>query len=130
MAIDTIIFYSIINLYNEYYNIIFYRKEVIFFVKNNSVCLFASKEYHLLYWMLQHETDTIYGPMVKFSQIELAKECKSSPATVNKWIASLRKAKCVELTKRGNYCVTGTGRKVITKMEEIEKIIGGKKNAY
>ncbi len=99
-------------------------------MKDNSTCLFASKEYHLLYWMAQHQTDTVMGPMVKFSQIELAAECGSSPATINKWLAALRKAKCVENRKRGNYFVTDIGYKVIAKMEEIEILVRGNKNAY
>ena len=64
--------------------------------------------------------------MVKFSQTELAVECKSSPAIVNKWLAALRKANCVEIVKRGNYRVTDTGHDVIAKMNEIEALIKGK----
>lgn len=97
---------------------------------DKSICLFASKEYYLLHWMAQHETDTSAGLMVKFSQMELAVECKSSPATVNKWLTALRKAKCVEIVKRGNYRVTSTGHDVIAKMQEIEKLVGGKKNGH
>ena len=94
-------------------------------MKDNSICLFSSKEYHLLYWMAQHEIDTTDGPMVKFSQTELAKECDCSPATINKLLAALRKVNCVENKKRGNYCVTKTRQKVIAKMKEIEALIGG-----
>ena len=94
-------------------------------MKDSLICLFASKEYHLLYWMAQHEIDTSDGPMVKFSQAELAKECDCSPATINKLLAALRKVNCVENKKRGNYCVTKTGQKVIAKMKEIEALIGG-----
>lgn len=97
---------------------------------DKSISLFASKEYHLLCWMAQHETSTAAGPMVKFSQAELAEECGSSPATVNKWLSALRKAKCVEAKKRGNYRITATGHKVIAKMEEIENLVGGKKNGH
>ena len=93
-------------------------------MKDDSICLFASKEYHLLYWMAQHEIDTTDGMMVKFSQTELANECQCSPATINKLLAALRKAKCVENQKRGNYRVTEAGKKVIAKMEEIETIVG------
>ena len=97
---------------------------------DNSIFPFALKEYYLLHWMAQHETDTSAGLMVKFSQADLAIECKSSPATVNKWLAALRKAKCVEIVKRGNYRITNTGHDVIAKMQEIEKLVGGKKNGY
>ena len=55
--------------------------------------------------MAQHEIDTTDGPMVKFSQIELAKECDCSPATINKLLAVLRKAKCVENKKRSGNLV-------------------------
>lgn len=99
-------------------------------MNDNSICLLASKEYHLLYWMAQHETDTSAGPIVKFSQTELAEECESSPATINKWIATLRQTKCIESKKRGNYRVTDTGHAVIAKMKEIEKLVGGKNNGY
>lgn len=88
---------------------------------------FASKEYHLLSWMAQHQTETSAGLMVKFSQPELAEECDSSPATINKWLATLRKAKCIECPKRGNYRVTKTGYDVIDKMAEIEKSLGVRK---
>ena len=94
-------------------------------MNENSICILASKEYRLLYWMAQHEIDTAVGPMVKFSQSELAEECESSPATVNKWIATLRKTRCIESRKRGNYRVTETGYKVIAKMKEIETLVGG-----
>lgn len=94
-------------------------------MKDSQIYIFASKEYRLLNWMAQHETDTVAGPMVKFSQTELAEECESSPATVNKWLAALQKTKCVESKKRGNYRVTEIGHKVIAKMKEIETLVGG-----
>lgn len=98
-------------------------------MKDDLTCLFASKEYHLLYWMAQHKIDTSTGPLVKFSQIELAEECECSPATINKLLAALRKAKCVENEKRGSYRITETGDIVIAKMKEIEALVRGDENA-
>lgn len=93
------------------------------------IYVLVSKEYQFLRWMEQNQTNTASGPVVKFSQVELAEEYGSSPATVNKWLAELRRVNCVEsYKKRGNYRVTATGHKVIAKMEEIEKLIGGKRN--
>lgn len=96
---------------------------------DKSINVFASKEYHLLYWMEQHQIDTSAGALVKFSQVELAQEYGCSPATVNKWLQELRRAKCIESgKKRGNYRITDTGRKVIAQMQKIESIIGGNRN--
>ena len=90
----------------------------------------ASKEYHLLFWMYQHQTETTNGPMLKFSQADLAIEYNTAPATINKWLNTLRKVQCVESPKRGNYRITDTGYMVIAKMGEIEYLIGGKNNGH
>ena len=98
---------------------------------DKSINVFASKEYHLLYWMEQHQIGTSVGALVKFTQAELAQEYGCSPATVNKWLQELRKANCVELyKKKGNYRVTATGHKVIAQMQKIESIIGGTQNGH
>lgn len=91
--------------------------------------IFASNEYALLAWLWEHQTETRDGPIVKFSQNDLVREHQCSPVTMNKWMKALCKSGCVKPhTKRGNYCVTKTGQKVIAKMHEIEKILGGNEN--
>lgn len=85
--------------------------------------VFASKEYYLLRWMEQHQTETAAGRFVKFSQNELADEYGSSPATMNKMLTNLRKTNCVQQKKRGTYYVTDAGHKVLKKMKELEAII-------
>ena len=95
-------------------------------MKDKVISPFASREYHLLLWMFEHQTNTSQGPIVKFSQAELATECDTALATINKWIATLRTAKCIENPKRGNYRITDIGYQVISKMNEIENLVGGK----
>ncbi|TQI69027.1 helix-turn-helix domain-containing protein [Clostridium sp. KNHs216] len=79
-------------------------------------------------WLERHEQKTSRGTVINFSQEEIATEYGSSPATINRWIQALQSANCVEQKKKGSYSITKTGHAVITKMEEIEKILGGKKN--
>ncbi len=95
-----------------------------------SILLFGSKEYHFLNWLKSQEQATSRGAIINYSQEELAVEFGSSPATVNKWLQALQSAGCVEQKKKGSYCVTETGSAVIAKMQEIEKLVGGKKNAH
>ena len=92
--------------------------------------LFGAEEYHCLYWLEKQEQTTSRGATINFSQEEIAAEYGSSPATVNKWLQALQSVGCVEQKKKGSYRVTQTGNAVIAKMEEIEKLVGGKKNAY
>lgn len=97
---------------------------------DKSIQLFGSKEYHFLNWLKNHEQITSCGAIINFSQEEIAIEYGSSPATINKWLHSLQLAGCVEQKKKGSYHVTKIGSAVITKMNEIEKIVGGKKNGH
>ena len=97
---------------------------------NKSIQLFGSKEYRFLNWLKGQEQTTSRGATINFSQEEIAAEYGSSPATVNKWLQALQSVGCVEQKKKGSYRVTQTGNAVIAKMEEIEKLVGGKKNAY
>ena len=99
-------------------------------MSNKSIQLFESKEYRFLNWLKGQEQTTSRGATINFSQEEIAVEYGSSPATVNKWLQALQSVGCVEQKKKGSYRVTQTGNAVITKMEEIEKLVGGKKNAY
>ena len=99
-------------------------------MSNKSIQLFGSKEYHFLNWLKGQERTTSRGATINFSQEEIAAEYGSSPATVNKWLQALQSVGCVEQKKKGSYRVTQTGNAVIAKMEEIEKLVGGKKNAY
>lgn len=92
--------------------------------------MFGSKEYRFLNWLKGQEQTTSRGATINFSQEEIAVEYGSSPATVNKWLQALQSVGCVEQKKKGRYRVTQTGNAVIAKMEEIEKLVGGKKNAY
>ena len=99
-------------------------------MSNKSIQLFGSKEYRFLNWLKGQEQATSRGATINFSQEEIAAEYGSSPATVNKWLQALQSVGCVEQKKKGSYRVTQTGNAVIAKMEEIEKLVGGKKNAY
>lgn len=97
---------------------------------NNLINVFASEEYLLLRWLSQHQTQTSTISVVKFSQTELAKECSCSPTTINKRMQLLQKCNCIKpYRKKGNYLITETGQQIIDKMDEIELIIGGHKNA-
>ena len=97
---------------------------------NNLINVFASEEYLLLRWLSQHQTQTSTISVVKFSQTELAKECSCSPTTINKRMQLLQKCNCIKpYRKKGNYLITETGQQIIDKMDEIESIIGGRKNA-
>lgn len=99
-------------------------------MEDKSIQLFGSKEYHFLNWLKSQEQTTSRGATINYSQEELAIEFGSSPATVNKWLRALQSAGCVEQKKKGSYCVTKTGGAVIAKMQEIEKLVGGKKNGH
>ena len=91
--------------------------------------IFASKEYALLAWLSEHQTETREGPVVMFSQNDLVREHQCSPVTINKWMKALCKAGCLEpYKKRGAYRVTETGRAVIARMHEIDQLIGGTEN--
>ena len=96
---------------------------------NNLIKVFASEEYLLLRWLSQHQTQTNTISVVKFSQAELSKECNCSPTTINKRMQLLQKCNCIKpYRKKGNYLITETGQQIIAKMDEIESIIGGRKN--
>lgn len=97
---------------------------------DKSIQIFSSKEYHFLKWLKSQERTTSRGATINFSQEEIAAEYGSSPATVNKWLQALQAIDCVEQKKKGSYRVTQTGNAVITKMQEIEKLVGGKKNGH
>lgn len=94
-------------------------------MRDQSIQLFGSKEYRFLSWLKTKEQPTTRGPIINFSQEEIADEYGSSPATVNKWLQSLQEAACVEQKKKGSYRITETGNAVIAEMEKIERIIAG-----
>ena len=97
---------------------------------DNLIKVFVSEEYLLLRWLSQHPTQTANGAVVKFSQNELAQELRCSPTTINKRMQTLQQCNCIkQYKKRGNYMITEVGQQVIAKMDEIESIIGGHKNA-
>lgn len=92
--------------------------------------VFASEEYLLLRWLAEHPTPTSNASVVKFSQNEIAQELGCSPTTINKRMRLLQKYNCIKpYRKRGNYLITETGQQVIARMDEIEAIIGGYRNA-
>lgn len=97
---------------------------------DNLIHVLVSEEYLLLRWLSQHTTQTTSASVVKFSQNELAQEFDCSPTTINKRMQLLKKCNCIRhYKKRGNYLITEIGQQVIAKMDEIESIIGGHKNA-
>ena len=95
-------------------------------MKDRSSNPFASKEYHFLCWLTEHQTMVAGKQVIKFSQKELAVECGNCETTVNRWLATLRHAGCIASMKKGTYSVTSRGHEVIAKMNEIEKVLGGK----
>ena len=99
-------------------------------VADSSIKVFASEEYLLLRWLAAHPTTTSRISVVKFSQSEIAQELGCSPTTINKRMQILQQHNCIKpYKKRGNYLITETGQQIIAKMDEIESIIGGHKNA-
>ncbi len=94
----------------------------------NKANVFASEEYILLAWLSKNLTCSKKKATNRFSQIEIADELDCSPTTINKRMRMLQQAKCVELDGKKGYIITDKGKKIIKKMNEIEDIIGGKKN--
>ncbi|MDO4812383.1 MAG: helix-turn-helix domain-containing protein [Eubacteriales bacterium] len=85
--------------------------------------IFKTEEAVLLLWLSDHQSKTRDGPVIKFSQNELADELQRSPTTVNKWMQALCKADCIESKKKGNYCMTHKGQKVVAAIRKIEIIL-------
>lgn len=91
---------------------------------SNSISdIFKTDEYKLLFWLSEHQSKTRDGPVIKFSQAELAAELQHSPASVNKWMQALCKAGCIASKKKGNYCMTDKGQKVVAAVKKIETIL-------
>lgn len=90
---------------------------------------FASKEYLFLLWLSEHQLTVGGKPVVKYSQKELAAEYGSCETTVNRWLATLREVECISVVKKGAYSVTPKGQEVIAKMNAVEKVLGGKRDA-
>ena len=97
-------------------------------MKNELNNPFASKEYYFLCWLTDHQTMVAGKQVVKFSQKELAVEFGNCETTVNRMLTSLRRAGCITSIKKGNYTVTRRGYEVIAKMNEIDRVLGGKDN--
>lgn len=90
----------------------------------NSVSdIFKTEESMLLLWLSEHQSNTRDGPVIKYSQNELAGEFQRSPTTVNKWMQTLRKAGCIQSKKKGVYLLTNTGQKIIAELKRIETIL-------
>lgn len=91
---------------------------------SNSISdIFKTDEYKLLFWLSEHQSKTRDGPVIKFSQAELAAELQHSPASVNKWMQALCKAGCIQIKKGGSYLMTSKGKKTIDTMKKIETIL-------
>ena len=98
-------------------------------MKDTATNPFVSKEYRFLCWLMDHQTTVAGQQVVKFSQKELAVECGSCETTVNRWLTTLRRTGCITQIKKGCYSITSRGYEVIAKMNEVEKVLGGKHNA-
>ena len=85
--------------------------------------IFKTDEYKLLFWLSEHQLKTRDGPVINFSQIEIATELQHSPASVNKWMQALYKVGCIQSRKRGSYYVTEKGQKVIVLVKKIDNIL-------
>lgn len=84
---------------------------------------FKTEEASLLLWLSEHQTRARGGQVIKYSQTELADELQRSPASINKWMQALCRAGCIESKKKGNYCMTDKGQKVVAAVKKIETIL-------
>lgn len=92
-------------------------------MKNSVEDIFITDESLLLMWLSEHQLRTRDGPVIKYSQNELATELQRSPASVNKWMQALCKSGCVQSKKKGCYFITSKGEKVVAEMIKIETIL-------
>lgn len=97
-------------------------------MQNNSIDVFTSKEFRFLQWLTTLPCIELNGrQVVRMSQSQLAEAYGVCATTIFHWIEELKNANCIEPNnKKSGYIVTGTGREVIAKILEIEKLIGGK----
>jgi len=95
-------------------------------VGEKSINLFTSKEYRFLQWLVEQPCIELNGnQVVRMSQPQLAKAYGVSATTVFHWIENLKDANCVAInSKKSGYIVTPTGRTVIAKLSELERVIG------
>ena len=94
----------------------------------NSIKIFASAEYFLLFWLSENLTKSRKKVSVRFSQIEIAEELNCSPTTINKRMRLLQDANCIELDGKKGYTITNKGKDVIKIMRKLENLDGGKQN--
>lgn len=94
----------------------------------NSIKIFASAEYFLLFWLSENMTKSRKKVSVRFSQIEIAEELNCSPTTINKRMRLLQDAHCIELDGKKGYTITNKGKDVIKIMRKLENLDGGKQN--
>ncbi len=94
----------------------------------NSIKIFASAEYFLLFWLSENMTKSRKKVSVRFSQIEIAEELNCSPTTINKRMRLLQDANCIELDGKKGYTITNKGKDVIKIMRKLENLDGGKQN--
>jgi len=97
-------------------------------VVKNSIKIFASAEYFLLFWLSENMTKSRKKVSVRFSQIEIAEELNCSPTTINKRMRLLQDANCIELDGKKGYTITNKGKDVIKIMRKLENLDGGKQN--
>ena len=94
----------------------------------NSIKVFASEEYFLLFWLSENMTKSSKKMSVRFSQSEIAEELKCSPTTINKRMRLLQDAECIELDGKKGYTITDKGKNVLKIMKKIESLDGGNQN--
>lgn len=99
-------------------------------MQNNLIDIFTSKEFRFLQWLANQSCVEIDGKkVIRMSQPQLAKAYGVSATTVFHLLETLKIANCIELNnKKSGYIITQTGHTVISKVKELEKIIGGNRN--
>jgi biotin operon repressor len=95
-------------------------------VSEKAINLFTSKEYRFLQWLVEQPCIELNGNyVVRMSQPQIAKAYGVSATTIFHWIENLKDANCVMLNnKKSGYIVTPTGHTIITKLKELESLIG------
>ena len=95
-------------------------------MSEKAINLFTSKEYRFLQWLVEQPCIELNGNyVVRMSQPQIAKAYGVSATTIFHWIENLKDANCVMLNnKKSGYIVTPTGHIIITKLKELESLIG------
>ena len=91
----------------------------------NSINIFASEEYFLLFWLSENLTKSKRKISVRFSQSEIAEELNCSPTTINKRMRLLQNCECIKLDGKKGYEITNKGKSVLKIMKKLETVDGG-----